>query len=273
MNRPPLSGTGRADFIEVISPRSARHDRRPWTLVACIAAIVALFCLSATSVAQTAPVKSDQIGGGRAGAASPPELEQAVAKFNQQQYEEVLQLLNVASTKSPDLPPGRAMLARLFVQANQLPTARAMLEQTVLESPNDPEAYRMLGDMAFAERRLVESDLLFEKLAHVASEFNGSSTRKANYEAAAHAGLAAVAEARQQWDAAQEHLTAWLAKDPKNAGAHHRLGQTLFGLDKPDEAYQELQTAASIAKEYPAPKSRWVDCTINRETRSRRTFG
>lgn len=253
MSLPPLPSTLCAKLTRFQPSFAVGFGRHRCKLVAALSVVAAALGLVPANV-PAAPINSDQVVGDRPAQTNNPELEQAVAKFNQQQYEDALALLNVAATKSPELPPGRAMLARLFVQANQIPTARAMLEQTALESPNDPEAYRMLGDLAFGERRLVESKLLFEKLAEVTSQFNGNARRKAGYESAAHAGLAAVAEARQQWDAAQVHLAAWIEKDPKNASAHHRLGQTLFGLDKPDEAFKELQLAASIAKEYPTPE-------------------
>lgn len=224
--------------------------------------VVAVLLASGPSVSLAEPISAEQLippqVGAKAGvkpeSKAPPELEQAVAQFNQQQYDEALESLNAAAAKYPELAPGRAMLARFFLQSNQAPMARAMLEQTVVEHPDDPEAYRMLGDIAFQERRLTEANLLFEHLSAVAAKFSGNAERKTSYEAAGHAGLAAVAEARQQWEVARQHLLAWIAKDPKNAGAHHRLGQTLFGMQKPDEAFKELQTAADLSKELPPPE-------------------
>ncbi|MBL9125225.1 MAG: tetratricopeptide repeat protein [Planctomycetaceae bacterium] len=205
------------------------------------------------SAALAVPITTDQIGVKVEPQVS-PELEAAVKEFNQQHFDKALELLNSAAEKNPELPPGRTTLARFFLQANQIPVARAMIEQAVLEQPEDPEAYRMLGDIAFSERRMTESRLVFEELARRAEKFSGNPKRKSNYITAAHAGLAAVAEAQQQWEVARQHLTAWLALDPKNAGAHHRMGQALFGLEKPDEAYRELQTAAAAVPELPAPE-------------------
>lgn len=203
--------------------------------------------------ANAVPITTDQIGVNVEQKTS-PELEKAVAEFNQQHFDAALDLLNQAAAKNPELSPGRTSLARFFIQTNQLPAARAMLEQTASELPDDPEAYRMLGDMAFQERRYTEARLVFEELGRLADKFAGNARRKTNYISASHAGLAAVAEAQQQWEVARKHLTAWLAIDAKNAGEHHRMGQALFGLDKPDEAYQELQTAAGMVAELPVPE-------------------
>ena len=212
-------------------------------------------CLAAgfTFEAVAVPISTDQIEVKTEQKAS-PELEKAIAEFNQQHFDVALDLLNQAAAKNPELPPGRTTLARLFLQTNQIPAARIMLEQTVNELPDDPEAYRMLGDIAFQERRFTEARLVFEELGRLADKFAGNARRKSNYVAASHAGLAAVAEAQAQWELAQKHLNAWLALDPKNAGAHHRMGQALFGLGKADEAYKELQTAASMVAELPAPE-------------------
>ena len=68
--------------------------------------------------------------------------------------------------------------------------------------------------------------------------------RKARLLGRAHAGLAAVAEARGQWPLAQEHLAAWLKAEPASAAAHQRLGKALFHESKVKEAYQEFQAAA-----------------------------
>lgn len=211
----------------------------------------AWLAIGITTSAQAVPITTDQVATPKPTASAIPEIEQAYEQFKQQRFEAALELLDAAVAKHPELPPGRTTLARFFLQNNQLPAARALIEQTVIELPDDPEAYRMLGDIAFQERRLTEAKLLFEHLQQMGDKFSGNATRKASYESAAHAGLAAVAEARQQWEVARDHLTAWLAKDPNNAGAHHRMGQTLFGLDKPDEAYRELQTAAAAVAELP----------------------
>ena len=54
-----------------------------------------------------------------------------------------------------------------------------------------------------------------------------------------------MAEARLDWSTAREHLLAWLETDPKNGPARQRVGRALFALGKPDEAFRQLQQAAT----------------------------
>jgi tetratricopeptide (TPR) repeat protein len=189
-----------------------------------------------------------------ANSAAPPELDQAITKFNQHKYEESLQLLRQAAERNAELQSPRTMLAGFFLQADQLAEARAMLELAVVEQQDDPEAYRMLGELAFRERRVTEAELLFQELQRTGREFKGNAIRKRNYGIAARAGLAAVAESRQQYEVAREHLAAWIAEAPRNAGAHARLGEVLFHLRQLDQAYAELQAAAEISPEVYLPE-------------------
>ena len=57
------------------------------------------------------------------------------------------------------------------------------------------------------------------------------------------AGLAAVAESREEWKTAQDHLNALLELDPKNGQARQQLARVLFQLDKTDDAFKALKQA------------------------------
>ncbi len=54
------------------------------------------------------------------------------------------------------------------------------------------------------------------------------------------AGLASVAEAREDWKTTADRLNDWLALDPKNGSVRQRLGRALFMLGKTQEAFKEL---------------------------------
>jgi len=142
------------------------------------------------------------------------------------------------------LPPPRVLMAYLLVSNNAVAAARNELESVVVESPADPEAYAMLADLAFQDGRRAEAELLFARSLRLAEALKDNPKRKARLLGRAHAGLAAVAEARAQWPLAQEHLTAWLKNEPDNGPVHRRLATAWFRLGKAKEAYRELQTAA-----------------------------
>ncbi len=70
-----------------------------------------------------------------------------------------------------------------------------------------------------------------------------SDTQKRDFRREAHAGLAAVAEAREDWNGALVQLGRWLELEPKNGQARQRKGRALFRLGKSDEAFKELTQA------------------------------
>jgi tetratricopeptide (TPR) repeat protein len=57
------------------------------------------------------------------------------------------------------------------------------------------------------------------------------------------AGLTAVAEARDDWLAAEGYLNNWLKLEPKNGAARQKLGAVLFRLGKFDDAFTVFKQA------------------------------
>ena len=115
-----------------------------------------------------------------------------------------------------------------------------------MKFPGDPEPYLMLADLAFQERQVTDSSVLFDRATQLTAAFAENPKRKRDFEIRCHAGTAAVAEARGQWETAQKQLTAWLALDPDNAGAHFRLGNVLFRIGKETEALDEFKQARKL---------------------------
>jgi len=104
----------------------------------------------------------------------------------------------------------------------------------------------MLGDLAFQERRITESAVLFDKAASLTATFDENAKRKRDFDIRSSAGNAAVAEARRQWEQAKTSLTKWLELDPDNASAHQRMGITLFQLGKEQEALAQFREARKL---------------------------
>ncbi len=176
-------------------------------------------------------------------------LNEAIATFHAGDLDSTRVQLAAACRDHAQLPPSRVLMGYLLLSNNALAAARSELELAVVELPADPEAYAMLGDLAFQEGRRVEAELLFRRSLLLAEALKDNPKRKARLLGRAHAGLAAVAEARAQWSQAQEHLMAWLKSEPDSGPVHRRLATTWFQLGKAKEAYRELQTAASAAPE------------------------
>jgi tetratricopeptide (TPR) repeat protein len=174
------------------------------------------------------------------------EISGAITRFGDRDIDGCRAILERARNNNPKLPPPGVMMAMLWLNVNQLLPARAELEQTAVKFPNDPEAYLMLADLAFQDRRVTDSAVLFERATQLTTAFEENPKRKRDFEIRCNAGTAAVAEARQQWDSSQKFLQAWIALDPDNAGAHFRLGNVLFRLDQEQAALAEFQEARKL---------------------------
>jgi tetratricopeptide (TPR) repeat protein len=174
------------------------------------------------------------------------EIGGAITRFGDRDIDGCRAILERARNNNPKLPPPGVMMAMLWLNVNQLMPARSELEQTAVKFPKDPEAYLMLADLAFQDRRVTDSAVLFERATQLTTGFEENPKRKRDFEIRCNAGTAAVAEARQQWTDAQKFLTAWIALDPDNAGAHFRLGNVLFRLDQEQAALAEFQEARKL---------------------------
>ena len=181
-----------------------------------------------------------------------PEIQAAEALLNAGDIAGARKKLAEAQEKDPRLAAPGVILARAYLAQKQVPQARAELEEVVAKSPQDPEPYALLGELAWRERRVAETDLLFRQALACAKGMEGSAERKADAEAQAHAGLATVAEARGQWEAAFEELTAWAALDARNPFPHQRLGAALHHLGKREEAIAEFETAGKLNPDFTA---------------------
>ncbi len=163
-----------------------------------------------------------------------PEIHEAVVRLSNNDAKTALLWLQSAKEKHPKLPPGELMMASILIAANQpANTVRGVLEDCVKANPADPEAFLLLADQSFSEGRTAEAEALFARAEQLAATFEESAPRKRDCQIRAEAGLAAVAERREQWDTAKKYLEAWLAfygtdKDPASAPAHDRLGRVLF---------------------------------------------
>ncbi len=199
---------------------------------------------------------------------------EAVTRFNNGDFDSARLFLNQARKDNPKLPPAELMLAQMLASANQGQAARAELERCVKMNPDDPEAYLIFGDGAFADGRVTDAEMEFAKAKALTANFKENAKRERNFNVRSEAGLAAVCEAREDWDGAKTHLEAWLtivdplpAKAPAgspprekdSAPAHERLGRVLFKADKSNDkkvgaraAFEQFQMAVQADEKSPA---------------------
>lgn len=182
-----------------------------------------------------------------------PDVENAIKRFTNQDFEAAREYLDRAKKKHPELPPTSVTLAKMFMLARDAQRSRLFLEKAVADNPDDPEAYLILADQAFAGNRWTESEALFEKGDTLTQQFNSNAQRKRNFEIRVLAGKAAVAQRRGHWEEAQKYLEQWIELDPDNALAHQRLGGTLFQLDEAAKAYDEFARARELRSDLSHP--------------------
>ena len=197
------------------------------------------------------------------------DINNAITRFRERDIDGCRALLERARSNNPKLPPPGMMMAVLWLGVNQLPPARTELEDTAVKFPSDPEPYLMLGDLAFQDRRITDADVLFGKATLLTATFTENPKRKRDFEIRCSAGNAAVAEARKQWEKAQEYLTGWLELDPDNASGHQRLGIVLFQLNKPQEALEQFREAQKLDSKAVYPElamARLYDDAKQRDT-------
>lgn len=186
---------------------------------------------------------------------------EAITRFMHRDPKGALGQLMLAKKDNPMLPPADMMLAQMWLMANQGAQTRAALEECIKNNPTDPEAYLVLADMAFSDRQIAASELLFNKALQLSENFKENQKRASDFKGRAYAGLAAVAESREQWDTAKTDIENWLkvvdpnptkvpAAQPNTLGAaaHDRLGRVLFHADPengPKEAYKQFEFAVA----------------------------
>jgi tetratricopeptide (TPR) repeat protein len=234
-----------------MSTRIFRPGRRPhFVRVAGAACLVLL--LAGVATPAHAQITVDSLIGSAVSDMGPQynDVQEAIDRFMRGDVLGAHQFLVNAKDKFPQLPPPDVTLAKMQIAAGNTGPGRALLERAVKEYRDDPEAYLMIADVAFPDGRLTEASVLYEKATDLVQKMTGNEKRKRGFEIRTHAGRAAVAERRGDFEEAKGHLTAWVEADPESATAHHRLGTTLFRLAKTKDeqaaAYEEFNRARQL---------------------------
>jgi len=183
-----------------------------------------------------------------------PAIAEAVELFKQRDFDGARQAFEKAAKENSDLPPAEIMMAQLFSQINQGAAVRRSLEQAVANSPKDPEAYVIMGEIAVGQGRITEAALLLNEAASLLEGFDRSESRKKILQIRTQAGLAAVAQARDDWKEAEKHLGAWLKLDPENVTALQRMARAKFQNKQAAEALKLLRQAAEGNEDVLTPE-------------------
>ena len=178
----------------------------------------------------------------------PPQVILAGMFFDSGDPKSALASLREAVKKNPELRPPQVILSSMFFIVKKNAAGRAALDQAVREQPNNPDAFLVLGELALNEGRVTDATLLYDKAVLLTIAYGENKDKKTNYQIRCYAGKDAIARQWKDWNTSKSLLTRWLTIDPKNSTALFRLGQTLFQLGQPKEAYAKIQEAYILNK-------------------------
>lgn len=178
----------------------------------------------------------------------------AIEQFKKGSFVESRESLVAATKKDPKLPPAGILFARLLFAANQPNLGHSEVERVVSSHPEDPESYLLFGELSLQQRRFSESELSFRQAVGLLKNYSANDFRKKNMIRRAYSGLAAVAEAREDWAGAARYLDPITKQDPKDIAATTRLAQALFRQDKSlgDNQGEETNAYQKLTKLYEA---------------------
>lgn len=181
---------------------------------------------------------------------SHPELGPAIELFRANKTGEALKALRELAAKDADLPPPMVVLAELYARSGQLNMAKLAYERAVVEAPKDPQAYQALGAFAVNEGSIAAGNLLLERALELLDSLAKNSLRHGPLELQILLGLSAVAEARQDWPAAQKRLETCLEKNPDDLSLRQRLGRVLWARQQPQQALAQFKLVAKVDKQF-----------------------
>ena len=172
-------------------------------------------------------------------------IAEAITRFRSGEFQDARQSMVAAYQKHPQVAPPDVMMAKMYLSINQQTAMRQSLESAVKEHPQDPEAYVILGELAWTQRRFTESGLAHEKALPLCTKYSANETREKDIRTRALKGVTRVAVAREEWATAKKHVTTWLNLSPNDQEALAAMGQVLFNLaqnrDDYEKAYGEFK--------------------------------
>jgi tetratricopeptide (TPR) repeat protein len=218
-----------------------------------------------------APVRRDALLGNVLGRGPGPDragpdrdVTPALESFKARDYAACLGALERMAKDDRGLPPAKVLLARLHLADGQLRECRDVLEGVSVSLAAEPELFFTFGTLAYAEGRVTDAEVHYEKAAALAGPAGWPEERKRSFAQQCRSGRVAVSRRRGDWASVRDHCTAWLGLDPKNVRARQELAHAYLELGQGERAYAELRTAAASdpLRTSPAVLMGWM--TLNR---------
>jgi len=179
----------------------------------------------------------------------------AIQDFRTGKVESARQALQKVCNENKELAPADVLLTKMLLATGNRAAVSRALDQAILANPADPEAYVMYGDLLFQQSQFAPARLMFMEADKSHRAYKANERRKVALAPRIAAGLAALAEAHQDWATAEVHLKTWQSLDPKNANASRRLAVVLYRSGQTDEALIEFGNLAKLDENAGSPSA------------------
>lgn len=187
------------------------------------------------------------------------DVDAAIQQFLRGEFVQAREAMSAAIVNHPELPPAEVIMAMLFFRSKveQLQDDGLLaLERATVQAPADPEPYIMIAEAGLPARRYAAADALYEKAARLTNDYAANDKRKHDFKLRIYAGLATVAEGREQFNKQAGFLKSWVNEATKSgapipmdpntvAGIVYKLGQAYFR----DGKFQEAEATFAQAKQ------------------------
>ncbi len=174
------------------------------------------------------------------------ELEQGMASFYQEKYDEAIPVLDAAVRKQPQNTLAMAYLLHSYYKKRDITTIVNRIEQEAVAKGNDAVAQAQLG-MAYFLKGLVMPNVMDEAL----TEFKNAAKDDSKC-SLAYTGMGMVYFQKRMMPRAKGYFVRALRINPSDVMALDRLGNILLVDDKkPDEALQLYERIVVELPTYP----------------------
>ncbi|MGL6195850.1 MAG: tetratricopeptide repeat protein [Thermoguttaceae bacterium] len=184
-----------------------------------------------------------------------PEVQEGLELLNKGEREKAAEKFLEAYQKNPNLPPAGAVVAIALYNEKRFDQVRYWLEKTIEDCPTDPETYIILGEVAQAEGRLAEAQLLAAQAIALTKNYESNAERQKKLALRAQLILVGIDEARGKWGDAQQRLEQLIARVPDESDNYMRLGVIYFQLDNLEKSLQQFGKAIEKGAQLPPPYS------------------
>jgi tetratricopeptide (TPR) repeat protein len=162
--------------------------------------------------------------------------------------------LKKAVQADPSLPPAVLLAAYLHMADGRMPAAQRALEFAGANHKEHPEIYLAFGRVALLENRSTDAWVHFEKALKTTPPEAWNQQRRSLFQLDCLAGMATVAERREDWPSAVKVYERWAGLAPKDTTVLLRWARALLGAGQSDAAFEKFAAAKKLDPSMQPPE-------------------